>query len=93
MSGSESRKARFIARDDLLTTKKAAEFTGLPPSTIKYLAASGRLPFEVTAGATRPRRRYRRSALIAIVQPGKPALPSASPVQRRGGKPNSSKNE
>lgn len=61
------RRAHFVARDDLLTTKQAAAYTGLNPRTIKFMTESGRLPYCVLAGTTRPFRRYRRSGLNNIV--------------------------
>jgi hypothetical protein len=59
---------RFYARDELMTTAKASVYTGLPPRTLKYLADTRRLRYEVLVNAARPIRRFRRSALDALLR-------------------------
>jgi DNA-binding transcriptional MerR regulator len=57
---------RLIARDDLLTTRKAAEISGLAVRQIKHLAEQGRIPFEWSPQHRRKRRLYRRSVILGL---------------------------
>ena len=71
--------ARFMARDDLLRTERAAEYTGLTPRQIKHYAETGVLAYETVPGARRPIRLFRRSALEKLLRPslaapGSPAI-------------------
>lgn len=73
-----SRPARFIARDDLLTLKQAAELTGLAPRAIRYLADHHKIAYEVVEGSPR-RRRFRRSVLAGLLRqvPAEPRAQAA----------------
>jgi hypothetical protein len=57
----------FHSRDRLLTPAQAERYTGLPRRTIRYYASIGRLRFEVVAGAQKPTRRFRVSALDQLL--------------------------
>ncbi len=61
----------FRARESLLTTAKAAAYTGLPNRTIRWLADSRRLPFVQLAGSLRGKRFFRASDLDRVVLGGK----------------------
>jgi len=58
----------FIARDELVGTKRAAELTGLDRRAIKHYAENGKLKFERVAGTRK--RRYRLSELRRLLNEG-----------------------
>jgi hypothetical protein len=72
---SRSPRRRFIARDDLMRTERAAEFTGLTARQIRYYAETGVLPYEVVPGARRPIKLFRRSDLVRLLEPGRAPAP------------------
>ena len=57
----------MLARDDLLSPKQAAAFTGLAIRHLRYLLTKGDIPYVRTTTAPKAPRRIRRSQLLRFL--------------------------